>query len=82
MIKIIYFDERELLVRREIETKTLKNTEAEVTKVLPRSKLIKVYKLKDTRHSIFFLLQITLIIHSAIHDRTLEFLFTIKRSML
>jgi len=35
MIKIIYFDERELLVRRELETKTPKNTEAKVTKVLP-----------------------------------------------
>jgi len=31
MIKINYFDERELLVRREIETKTLKGTEAKGT---------------------------------------------------
>jgi len=35
MIKIIYFDERELLVRRGIETKALKGTEVKVTKVLP-----------------------------------------------
>jgi len=35
MIKIIYFDERELLVRKEIKTKTPKGTEAKVTEVLP-----------------------------------------------
>jgi len=35
MIKINYFDERELLVRREIETKTLKDTKAKDTQVLP-----------------------------------------------
>jgi len=35
MIKIIYFDERELVVRREIETKASKGTEAKVTEVLP-----------------------------------------------
>jgi len=35
MIKIIYFDERELLVRREIETKTPKGMEAKVTEVSP-----------------------------------------------
>ena len=35
MIKIIYFDERELLVRKELETKTLKDIETKVTKVLP-----------------------------------------------
>jgi len=35
MIKIIYFDERELVVRKEIETKAPKGTEAKVTKVLP-----------------------------------------------
>jgi len=37
MIKIDYFDERELLVRREIETKTLKRTEAKGTQVLPEN---------------------------------------------
>ena len=35
MIKIIYFDERELMVRREIETKTPKDTKTKVTEVLP-----------------------------------------------
>jgi len=35
MIKINYFDERELLVRREIETKAPKDTEAKGTQVLP-----------------------------------------------
>jgi len=35
MIKINYFDERELLVRREIETKAPKGTEAKGTQVLP-----------------------------------------------
>jgi len=35
MIKIIYFDERELLVRREIETKIPKGTKAKDTEVLP-----------------------------------------------
>jgi len=35
MIKINYFDERELLVRREIETKAPKSTEAKGTQVLP-----------------------------------------------
>jgi len=34
MIKINYFDERELLVRREIETKTPKDTEAKGTQML------------------------------------------------
>jgi len=34
MIKINYFDERELLVRREIETKASKNTEGKGTQVL------------------------------------------------
>jgi len=34
MIKIIYFDERELLVRREIETKAPKDTETKVTEML------------------------------------------------
>jgi len=34
MIKINYFDERELLVRREIETKAPKGTEAKGTQVL------------------------------------------------
>jgi len=33
MIKINYFDERELLVRREIETKAPKGTEAKGTEV-------------------------------------------------
>jgi len=37
MIKIIYFDERELLVRKEIETKARKDTEAKITEVLPWS---------------------------------------------
>jgi len=36
MIKIIHFDERELLVMREIETKTLKDTEAKDTESLPK----------------------------------------------
>jgi len=36
MIKINYFDERELLVRRDIETKAPKGTEAKGTQVLPR----------------------------------------------
>jgi len=36
MIKINYFDERELLVRREIETKAPKGTEAKGTQVLPK----------------------------------------------
>jgi len=36
MIKIIYFDEKKLLVRREIETKVTKDTEAKVTELLPR----------------------------------------------
>ena len=35
MIKINYFDERELLIRREIETQTSKNTEAKDTEMLP-----------------------------------------------
>jgi len=35
MIKINYFDERELLVRREIETKAHKDTETKGTQVLP-----------------------------------------------
>ena len=35
MIKINYFDERELLVRREIKTKAPKGTEAKGTQVLP-----------------------------------------------
>jgi len=35
MIKIIYFDERELLVRREIEKKTPKGIEIKITEVLP-----------------------------------------------
>jgi len=35
MIQIIYFDERELLVGREIETEAPKDTETEVTEVLP-----------------------------------------------
>jgi len=35
MIKINYFDERELLVMREIETKTPKNTEVKDIQVLP-----------------------------------------------
>jgi len=35
MNKINYFDERELLVRREIETKTPKGTETKGTQVLP-----------------------------------------------
>jgi len=39
MIKINYFDERELLVRREIETKTPKGTEAKDTEVLPVNNL-------------------------------------------
>jgi len=38
MIKINYFDERELLVRREIETKAPKGTEAKGTQVLPTHK--------------------------------------------
>jgi len=37
MIKIIYFDERELLVRREIETKAPKNIKVKVTEILPTS---------------------------------------------
>ena len=36
MNKINYFDERELLVKREIETKTPKGTEAKGTQVLPK----------------------------------------------
>jgi len=40
MIKIIYFDERELLIRREIETKTLKDTEAKIIKVLPQMLIV------------------------------------------
>jgi len=35
MNKINYFDERELLVRREIKTKAPKDTEAKGTQVLP-----------------------------------------------
>jgi len=35
MIKINYFDEKELLVRREIETKALKNTKTKDTQMLP-----------------------------------------------
>jgi len=35
MIKINYFDKRELLVKREIETKASKDTEAKGTQVLP-----------------------------------------------
>jgi len=35
MIKIIYFDERKLLVRREIKRKTPKGIEVKITKVLP-----------------------------------------------
>jgi len=35
MIKINYFDERDLLIRREIETKTPKGTEAKGIQVLP-----------------------------------------------
>jgi len=34
MIKIIYFAERELVVKREIETKAPKDTEAKVTEVI------------------------------------------------
>jgi len=40
MIKINYFDERELLVRREIETKAPKGTEAKGTEVLPQYLLL------------------------------------------
>jgi len=35
MIKINYFDDRELLVRGKIETKTHKGTKAKSTEVLP-----------------------------------------------
>ena len=35
MIKIIYLDEKELLVRREIETNASKDIEVKVTEVLP-----------------------------------------------
>jgi len=35
MIKIIYFDERELLVKREIETKAPNDTKTKDTEVLP-----------------------------------------------
>ena len=35
MIKIIYFDERKSVVKREIETKAFKGTETKVTEVLP-----------------------------------------------
>jgi len=50
MIKINYFDERELLVRREIETKTPKATEAKGTQVLPLSKGGTSMPLKLERH--------------------------------
>jgi len=40
MIKIIYFDERELLVRREIKTKTPKDTKVKVTEVLSKKMTI------------------------------------------
>jgi len=40
MIKINYFDERELLVRREIEIKAPKGTEAKGTEVLPKHTLL------------------------------------------
>jgi len=36
MVKIIYFDERELLITREINTKVPKKTEVKVTKVLSK----------------------------------------------
>jgi len=35
MIKIIYFDDRELLVKKKIETKTLKYTETKSPKYYP-----------------------------------------------
>jgi len=38
MIKINYFDERKLLVRRYIETKAPKGTKAKGTQVLPHYK--------------------------------------------
>jgi len=44
MIKIIYFDERELFVCKEIETKTPKGTEAKVTKVLPKKNTCMIHK--------------------------------------
>ena len=44
MNKINYFDERELLVRKEIETKTPKGTKTKGTQVLPPNLYI-VWKL-------------------------------------
>jgi hypothetical protein len=49
MIKINYFDERELLVKREIETKTLKDTEAKVTEAPPTLYVLLLMDHKHTR---------------------------------
>jgi len=48
MIKINYFDERELLVRREIKTKAPKGTEAKDTQVLPLKSLNDQNETKNT----------------------------------
>ena len=44
MSKINYFIKRELLVRREIETKALKGTEAKGTQVPPNRGVVMVHK--------------------------------------
>jgi len=52
MIKINYFDERELLVRREIGTKALKGTEVKGIQVLPHRRFLNSIKPSD--QSFFF----------------------------
>jgi len=47
MIKINYFDETELLVRREIETKAPKGTEAKGTQVLPQIDIVHRYNINS-----------------------------------
>jgi len=47
MIKINYFDERELLVMREIETKAPEGTEAKNTQVLSEIFIDQNFKLFD-----------------------------------
>jgi len=35
MIKIIYFNERKLMIKKKIKTKAFKNTEAKITELFP-----------------------------------------------
>ena len=55
MIKINYFDERELLVMREIEIKVPKGTEIKDTQVLPDVIPLCGGTLQQTKYSSFFL---------------------------